>query len=399
MLKKITSRTITGLKPPQARTEIRDAVLKGFGLRYWQSKTDPRRVDGSWFIHYKRGGIAKRQTIGSLSIYTLAEARDIARDMFQRVDRGEPPQIQAPATSATIGTLIAEFDLRYLQEHRKDAVKPRRVLEVHLIEAAPSWKNRPLKDVTVGDIHAKLDQLKDENKNYAANRLLEVIRTMFKYAVQRGYLDVSPAERITRPTVEKPRRRVLDDDEIKSMWAAFDDLGYPVAPFFQLLLLTGQRSGEVSGMSWAEIDLDNATWNLPAERTKSDRSHAVPLSPWAVEILEACPRFTSSDHVLVGRGTTTGHIGRNWKSFDSARQAAGVDNWRPHDLRRTLRTKLGEIGTPPHIAELVLNHTVKGLQAVYDRYEYTKEKREALEKWAAHLKAITEGKQNVVALR
>ena len=82
-----------------------------------------------------------------------------------------------------------------------------------------------------------------------------------------------------------------------------------------------------------------------------------------------------------------------------AKEMAGVDDWRPHDLRRTVRTRLGEIGTPPHIAELVLNHTVKGLQAVYDRYEYTKEKREALDKWAEHLRGIVEGKKtNVVAL-
>ena len=116
-----------------------------------------------------------------------------------------------------------------------------------------------------------------------------------------------------------------------------------------------------------------------------------------MKILESCPRF--SDYVLVGR--TSEHIGRNWEAFDRIRQAAGIDDWRPHDLRRTLRTRLGEIGTPPHVAELVLNHEVRGLQGVYDRYSYTREKREALNKWALHLKAITTGKASgtVVAIR
>ncbi len=402
MLKKITFKTISSLRPPPKRIEIRDTVLKGFGFRYWQSKTDLRRVDGSWFITYREHGKLKRHTIGSLACFDLAEARDQAREKFQKIGKGETldkPMPEQESGPGTVSALIPEFEKRYLQEKWKEPGKVKRTLERELIDNKPSWKNRPIKDITKGDIHAKLDRLKDDGKGYAANRLLEAIRLMFKYAVQRGYIESSPAEGIDKPRKEKPRRRVLDDSELKAIWGAFHNLGYPYGPFFQLLLLTGQREGELAGVTWDEIDFDAAQWNIPAERTKSDRAHKIPLSSWAMDIFNSMPRMSSIDYVFVGRGSTSRPISGFNRAAERARLAARIEDWRPHDLRRTARTRFGEIGTPPHIAELVLNHTVKGLQAVYDRYEYTKEKREALDKWAVHLKAITEGKQNVVALR
>lgn len=186
---------------------------------------------------------------------------------------------------------------------------------------------------------------------------------------------------------------------MRAIWSAFDTLGYPFGPFFQLLLLTGQREGELAGVTWDEIDLENALWSIPAKRTKSDRAHLVPLSKWAIKIFRSLPRMADTDYVFTGRQSTGRPISGFSRAGDRARQAAGIEDWRPHDLRRTVRTRLGEIGTPPHVAELVLNHTVKGLQAVYDRYEYAREKRTALERWAVHLKAIVEGKKTVVALR
>ena len=136
--------------------------------------------------------------------------------------------------------------------------------------------------------------------------------------------------------------------------------------------------------------------SLTADKTKSSRAHKVPLSPWAVRILESCPRFPSSDYVFVGREATGNHISGFSRAGERARGAAGIENWRPHDLRRTVRTRLAELGTPPHVGELVLNHAVKGLQAVYDRYEYVREKSEALDNWAEHLEAIVEGRTGKV---
>lgn len=403
--KRITQKLVERLRPPAARVTISDTTLEGFQLRYWRSTKDRNQVDGSYSILYWSPVTGKRTryTIGSIHKWKLGPARDNARTQFDEINAGRDPQLdkkrQRPTDDPTPGAikaLITEFDKRYLKARRKSPDKVKRTLERELLEHKPSWRDWPISEVTKGDIHAKLDRLTDQGKGYQANRLLEAVRLLFAYAVQRGYIDTSPADGIRKPTEEGPRRRVLDDEEIKAIWPAFESLGYPFAPFYQILLLTGQRSGEVAGMTWDELDLDNALWEIPADRTKSDRAHKVPLSPWAVKILKAAPKMKDNPHVFSGRASTGNGLSGFSRAGERAREAAKVDDWRPHDLRRTVRTRLGEIGTPPHVAELVMNHTVKGLQAVYDRYEYTKEKREALDRWAEHLAAIVKGKRSKV---
>lgn len=401
MQKKLTATVVKALRAPKARTEVRDTLLPGFGLRYWKSRIDPEHVEGSWFVTYRQHGRLVRHTIGSLARYSLAAARAEARELFKRVDRGEILRLpkETPSAPGTVDALIEEFERRYLKVHRKNPGKVRRALERELIEQKPKWKDIPVAEITRGDIHAKLDRLMDEGKEYAANRLLEAVRLLFAYAETRGYIDASPAASIKKPAKERPRDRTLDHDEIRAVWAAFESMGYPFGPFFKMLLLTGQREGEVATMTWSEVDTDAALWTIPAEKTKSGREHKVPLAPSAVKIIEGVPTVEGVDYLFCGRMSKGRPISGFGKAADRARQRSEIGDWRPHDLRRTVRTQLGELGTPPHIAELVLNHAVKGLQAVYDRYDYTKEKREALNRWDAHLQAILAEKSNVVSLR
>lgn len=415
--KRLTQLTIDRLRPPKARVTVSDSTLPGFQLRYGPSSRDPNMVDGSYSIRYWSPVTGKRTryTIGSIHKLSLVAARKFAREQFEAIGAGRDPQLDKKRKRAdedpapgTVDALIAEFDKRYLQAKWKNPHKARRTLERELIERKPSWSGWPIGEVSKADMHAKLDRLVDEGKGYAANRLLEVVRLMFSYAVGREYIATSPAQGIRRPLDEKPRDRVLDDpnvkagdrSELKALWTAFEGLGYPFGPYFQILLLTGQRAGEVAGMTWDEVDLDVALWWIPAHRTKSDRPHKVPLSPWAVEILEAVPRFEDNPHVFCGRESSGKPISGFSRAGERARLAAGVDNWRPHDLRRTVRTHLPPLGTPPHVAELVLNHAVKGQEGVYDWYDYTSEKREALNRWSEHLGGIVSaGESNVVALR
>lgn len=134
-----------------------------------------------------------------------------------------------------------------------------------------------------------------------------------------------------------------------------------------------------------------------SERTKSDRAHKVPLFPWALEILESIPRQENIDYVFCGRPATGNPVSGFARAAQRARGLSKVPGWRPHDLRRTVRTRLGQLGIPSHIAELVLNYTVKGLQAVYDRHDYEKEKRKALNQCAAASYGLLEDSQAEVA--
>jgi len=229
--------------------------------------------------------------------------------------------------------------------------------------------------------------------------LYEHMRVLFAWAAERYKgLNGSPMAGLKKPGTERKRDRVLSDDELRQLWPAFLNAGYPFGPLFQLLLVTGQRLNEVAASVWPEFDLDRRVWTIPSERYKSDRVLEVPLSELAVDIIEELPRFTDTD-LLFSSGRTSRPISGHSKAKARIDKLCDIAPWRLHDLRRTCRTNLGRLGVPPHVAELVIGHSQKGLHAVYDRYTYGAEKADALQRWAEHLKAIIGGDAaTVVAL-
>ena len=205
-------------------------------------------------------------------------------------------------------------------------------------------------------------------------------------------LNSSPLAGLTwRP--EKTRQRVLDNEEIKLLWAALD-LDNMTMNIYQtsklalkMILLTGQRPGEICGMTWAEID--NNIWTIPAERMKGRVVHSVPLSDMTLEVIEQAriysgdsPFVFASSHKDNSPVTTrvlSNAILRHWSEIGFKEQ------FTPHDLRRTLRTRLAEIGVDDVAAERVMGHKLQGMLEVYNRHSYDTEKRQALDKWAKKL--------------
>jgi len=157
----------------------------------------------------------------------------------------------------------------------------------------------------------------------------------------------------------------------------------------RLLLLTGQRLREVAEMAWSEVDLAKAIWTVPADRMKADANHIVPLAPEAVAILESLPRWTGPFvfSTTGGRRPIANFSGIKEK-FDAL--MPGVESWRFHDLRRSMRTGLSALRIPDTVSELCIAHTQKGLHKVYDRHAYIDEKRHAFEAWENHVLAICE---------
>ena len=160
-------------------------------------------------------------------------------------------------------------------------------------------------------------------------------------------------------------------------------------------------------MLWPEIDVDKRVWRIDAERTKNGLPHDVPLSSLAVEILR---RRERSDRALVF-GSREGPF-QGWSNAKSAldkrvlaklREQGALKPWRLHDIRRTVATRMADLGVQPHVIEAVLNHISghkAGVAGVYNRASYANEKRQALDMWAAHVEALVEGREsNVIALR
>jgi len=148
--------------------------------------------------------------------------------------------------------------------------------------------------------------------------------------------------------------------------------GYPFGAMTKLLILTGQRRGEVTQMRWSQIDFDAKTWLIPAELSKNGREHLLPLSASVIEILGSLPRL--HDELLF---PAKGNSGAVISGFSRAKiridKSSGVTGWILHDLRRTTATYLGKLETPPHVIERILNHisgSFAGVAGVYNRYPY-----------------------------
>jgi integrase len=168
----------------------------------------------------------------------------------------------------------------------------------------------------------------------------------------------------------------------------------------KLLLVTGQRRGELSKARWEHVNLDGALWIIPAANSKNGKEHKVPLSTLAVEHFQRLKTFSgTSDWVLPGVADDAPITERAiTKAAERAQELIGIPHWVPHDLRRTAATQIAELGYPPHVVEKVLNHTLQGVQAVYNQHDYLAEKRDALEAWANRLRAIFDPSYNVVPL-
>jgi integrase len=372
---RLTVKSVEAARPSSERREVADGYVRGLYL-----VVQPVTGSKSWAVRYRYGGKTRKHTIGKYPIFGLKEARDAAVKVLRTVSEGHDPEQHRPGS---IEDAVAHF----LEQHCKN-YRPRWRREVERlfrVNVLSRWQGRKIAEITRADIRTLLADL---NKTpVLANRVHSILHTLFSWAVENDLIAASPAADIKRPNKETPRDRVLTDDELKAVWLAAGEEGFPYGSIVQLLILTGQRRGEVAGMMWSELDLgaENPTWTLPRERTKNGRRHEVPISKQAVAIIHKGPRI-SDRHVFSTNGT------RPPGGFDNRKarldHLAGIDAWKVHDLRRTVASGLAKLGTNLAVIEKILNHTsgtFAGIVGVYQRHEFAEEKRAALQQWADHV--------------
>ena len=255
----------------------------------------------------------------------------------------------------------------------------------------PAWKHRAVREVSRRDIRTLVDTIA-ERAPIQANRVLSLVSKMFKWALDEEIVDATPAARIPRPGVVKQRDRVLSEDEIRQLWRAFDALAPVMLAFYKLRLITAQRGKEVSSMRWADVDLANSWWTIPAGISKNKLPHRVPLSSTATAIIQGLDPGADARPVYVLDGAR----GRRQQSEAAATFA--VEDFRGHDLRRTAASLMAGGGVPRLVISKILNHVETGVTAVYDRHGYDAEKQAALNWWSTKLNAILDGKRGATVL-
>lgn len=362
---------------------------------------------------YRFNGQLRRETFKErYPAISLAEARRRAGEIFAAAGEGRDPRLekqeraaeQLRANSDLYAEAVEDFIERYAiaKKHNRSAKEQKRLL----LRVNEAWHGRPVTAITVRDIHDALDWIMEAGHPYNANRTFEVLATFWKWMYQRDRVAVNIMAKIVQPfDGEAPRERAWNDDELARIWGAGDKLDHLETAYLRLMLLLGQRRGEVAEMCWDEVDLDVATWILPATRAKNKRAHEFPLSARAVELLRSLPRIGDSPFVFAGHGAkkTGAYRPRYFGSRMQRRvqQISNVKDFTFHDARRTFRTGLDRLNIQPHIKLECLQHARQGVgDRHYSTYKYLDEQRSAFEAWSEHIGSlIGEPTSNVVRMQ
>jgi len=381
---KLTDANVARLVLPDGKDdhiEFDDSVP---GLGYRMRGSGSR----SWVFQYRTGGRQRRLTIGAASALSAAAARATAVKLYARIKLGADPASEKERTRAddTFGAVLLSLYLK----HKAERLRPRSFTELqrHLVVHAAPLHRLPFASVTRRDVSKVTAGVAGP---VAANRVAASIAAFFAWGVREGLVDNSPAA-VLNKRAERPRERVLSDDEIALVWAATGGSDQHSA-IVRLLLLTGCRRQEIGGLLWSEIDFDRALVSLPGSRTKNARSREVPLSAPALEILARQPRREGCGGHVFGEGP------RGFRGFAQGKAAldkrAPIARWVIHDLRRTVSTVMnGRLGIEPHVVEHLLGHVggQSAIARVYNVSTYAREQRQAAAIWADHVAALAEGR-------
>jgi integrase len=386
-LLKLTARSVEA----SASGELRDTDVRGLRLR-----TSPKGL--RTFVLVARYPGQRHASRRALMATGLKEARIEAAEWKHLLRQGIDPSAQRRvelddhAFAAVAEAYISDIQRR---KQRRAAVAAREIRK----ELIAVWDKRPVGQITRQDVVDLIRAIRDRPAPYYARNVLAHLRSIYDWAIDNGSygLEASPCDRI-KPRLligaRQPRQRVLTDDEIRMLWAATGQLGYPLGPMYRLLLLTGQRKNEVAQAQWPELDFTAKLWAIPPERFKSGSPHIVPLTDDVVALLSDLPRLSGGRYLFSYSGKTpvAGHsVGKARLDALMQAQAPYPIRFRTHDLRRTVRTRLSALRVPDVVAEMVIGHGRKGLQRIYDQHKFIDEMREALTAWNERLRATVGG--------
>lgn len=271
------------------------------------------------------------------------------------------------------------------QAQNKSFLQVKNAMELHV---RPSLKDFKLANIEKRDIIKIIDRIAMKAPTQA-NRVLAFTKRFFNWCVSRDLLAISPANGITKAKTEASRDRVLSKDELTAIYSATFEMPYPFGPLLRILTLTGQRLNEVAGCQWTEINLEEAKWELPRDRSKNKTSHVVHLSNPVSKEFATLMNPTNQELVFTTTGKTpVSGFSKAKKQLD---KISGVNDWRLHDLRRTFATVATEtLGYEPVVVDRVLNHvngSVKGIAAVYQKGQYLEKRKIVLDAWAGYVQS------------
>jgi len=256
-----------------------------------------------------------------------------------------------------------------------------KTMKIMIVTAVSVWKSIDITQIDRAAVHELIDNISEQKGISYAREVRKYLSILFNWAADRGICPFSAMAGMKRADLRyKPRERVLSIEDMKTVWNAADEIGYPFGPIIQLLILTGQRRSEIANIQRSWINSEYTHFEVPASEYKTGVPHVVPLTPKSQVILQNQPLWNGGDFTFSSTNGKTPSSG-----FSKAKlridKACDLEPWTFHDLRRSVATHMARIGIIQEHIERVLGHTIAGVAGTYNRYSYLEEKLSALKKW------------------
>jgi integrase len=390
MRKSLTDKGVSALKPRTSRYAYPDPELAGHYVR-----VTPNGARSFAAVARSPDGKQIWTTFGPTDRMSIATARELARDAIKRVRAGLPA-IEPKAES--FETVARQWLERHAQKNRLRSEKQiTRLLQVHVF---PFWKGRAFLGIKRSDVAALLDDVQDNHGARQADLVLTIVRSIMNWFATRNddyHPPIIRGMRRQNPK-EQTRKRILSDDEIRTIWKAAEDSG-TFGAIVRMCLLTAQRNGKVSTMRWADISADGE-WTIPKEAREKDSGGVLVLPEAALAIIRGRHQIGDSPYVFAsvrGNGPFRGFSATKL-TFD-AKLPPDLPGWVIHDLRRTARSLMSRAGVLSEHAERVMGHALAGVEGVYDRHSYRDEKADALRRLSTLIDGIVNPRANVLPLQ
>ena len=386
----------------------------GLTLRFRETDSTP-----VWRFRYRFAGKPRVMNLGNYGTLSLADARKLTKELRARVALGHDvasekqerkaenlAKLEAEKHTFTVAQLADDYFKRMILVRWKHPHIVRSRIERDI---KPNIGHLAVDAVKPLHIDALLQAVVRRGVPTVANDVLRWTQRIFDFAVKRHLVQYNPASAFDISDAggqEEARERALTRDELVQLFAAMrkaKGFTYENQLTVKLLLLLAVRKQELTAAPWAEFDLDNAVWHLPAERTKTGAAVDIPLPESAIACLRELHRLAAgNDWVLPARKAQQRmlpHIHENTLNVALAKVKPLMPDVEPfciHDFRRTARTHLAALGVDTHVAERCLNHKIRGVEGIYNRHDYFDERRKALALWAKFLEGCeAEGRSKV----
>jgi len=389
--------------------------LSDIQIRRWVAKGDPvAKSDGAgltftlskagtatWVLRYMLGGRARELTLGNYPDLSLSAARKLAAEHRVAVDKGQDPAAEKRKERLALrgAWLVRELVKDYIEKVLDSGQYAVRTV---------AYRKSDLDDVILprlGAVEVRsaspediVDMLESSGRTWTVQkRILTTTSKLFDHAIGRQLIKVNPASGIKltallgpRPPVRK--RVMLSEEELRKLLAGIDSIGTENALALRIMLATCVRSIELVKARWGHIDLERGTWFVPDESVKTRVGFLVPITPTVAAWFRQLRELADGDEWVLParRAPNKGkHVGNTtlWTAIDSAFKRGAIDirRFTPHDTRSTAKGHMRNLGVSREISEIALNHTLKGMEGIYDVREEIPERRQALELWAEFL--------------